>query len=173
MEWWAYGGLALLVLAVAVVGWQALRDLVMGRAKKRCVRRHGEQVLACVVEELRHLILDDGDIPVVALITFDRTVGDVKDYLEGLARRVWELKERKPASPEEWSVARLAQGWDVGPYERVELAPSFTGGRAVYVVRFTVYQRLLRRAGPTPPFVYCLASPDRPDVGVEMIDSAD
>ncbi len=164
---WMVGGAV--VLSLMTAGAVALvRAEIRVKARRETQRPHAERVLACIVEE------GEGEvcIPAVALITFDRTVPDPEGFLEGLARKMWDLKYTAPANPDEAALALLVRRLVFRPTYWPELPRGLTGGRDVSCVSFYVDRRLLRGGQLARPFVYCLAVPGRPDIRVEMIEEA-
>lgn len=126
----------------------------------RCVAKRGVPVTAALVQANNRLFEPGREpLPALVLITFDRDIPNLDDYLSELAQRVFRLKEEDPRDAEERYVAELTRDERAAMYRRRRLPEKFTGGPVVYAADLIICPWYLRDGCLRERLLPCIAEP--------------
>ncbi len=163
--------LALLAASIAIISAMS----AMSRRRQADILANGRTLRAWLVQANNalfqvHTQATPGfGYPAQFLISFDESIGDSPEMMQGLARRVGRLKGQRPKDPDERKVAKMVTNETYRPGKRERLPDSFTAGREVYAVHFVVEMARLPARCLDRPYVFCKAKPAESGM-VFMID---
>lgn len=163
MPVWAW---ILVVLGVAFVALVVIFAVKEGRRKKYTLT-HGEATHGWLVQANEKLFQDGViDYPALILISPDPATNNDREFMTGLAERVFALKFEEGETKAERKVARLMADETYVEGKRDRLPDEFTDGRSVYLTHIMVYRDHLPGNKLRYRKVYCSIVWDEPDAMV-------
>lgn len=140
----------------------------------RSVRANGVETEVLLVQANNAAFAPgEADLPGLALLTFDASLGRDRQAMMDIAHRAYELKSRPPQTADERVVAEFMADETAFYHRRFRLPPAFTGGKKAYLADIWLVRRFLPagRLDGGVNELRCIAQPGDQG-GIELLPQA-
>jgi len=159
------------MLGVPVVAavMEAIRESRSPMNQVRSIVQSGVPVNAFLIQANPALFKPQRQrLPCLALICFQSEVAQDKEYMRFLARKIYALKNTRPADPDSRYIASLTTDERMLPQRRRALPLSFTDGSTIYCTDLWVRPSYLQGSSLQSDILPCIAEPGSSG-GIELV----